>query len=121
MVEVGFLHPSEAPVPEAASAFPQSVPLPSSEVREKTIVIFHDESIFLANEDQSKIWGRKGEHLLCPKSKGSGIMISDIVEEKNGYLALSENEFERASPENRALWRRHVACLNMENQEKGTG
>ena len=46
MVEVGFLHPSEAPTPDAERAFPPSVPLPLSEVREKTVVIFHDESTF---------------------------------------------------------------------------
>ena len=42
MVVVGFLYPSEAPTPDAARAFPPSVPLALSEVREKTVVIFHD-------------------------------------------------------------------------------
>ena len=60
MVEVGFLHPSEAPTPEAASAF-SSVPLASTE---KTVVLFHDESTFQANEDQSITWGKKGEHVM---------------------------------------------------------
>ena len=38
--KVGFLHPSEAPTPDAARAFPPSVPLALSEVLEKTVVIF---------------------------------------------------------------------------------
>ena len=53
VIEVGFLHPDQAPTPEAQRAFPCDVPLPSSEVREKTVVIFHDESTFNANDDQS--------------------------------------------------------------------
>ena len=51
--ECGFLHPSEAPTPEAAATFPSSVPLAQSAVREKTVVRFHDESTFHANEDQT--------------------------------------------------------------------
>ena len=100
MVELGFLHPSEAPTPDAARAFPPSVPLPLSEVRVKTVVIFHDESTFHANEDQKSMWGVKGEHMLRPKSKGAGYMVSDFVDEHNGYLALTDEEFDRASQTN---------------------
>ena len=110
MIETGFLHPGDAPTPQAASAFPSSVPLAPADVREKTVVIFHDESTFQANEDQSKMWGKKGEHMLRPKSKGSGIMVSDFVDEKIGYLALPDDEFERASATNRALWK-EARCL----------
>lgn len=55
MVEVGFLRPTTS---EVALAFP-SVPLAFTEVPEKTVVLFHDESTFQANEDQSIMW-------LCP-------------------------------------------------------
>ena len=37
MVEYGFLHPSGAPTPEAARAFPSSVPLTLSDVRGKNV------------------------------------------------------------------------------------
>ena len=110
MVEVGFLHPSEAPTPEASRAFPSSVPLPSSDTRDKTVVLFHDESTFQANEDQTTMWGKKGEHMLRPKSKGTGIMVSDFVDEKNGYLALTSEEFATASATNPALWK-EARCL----------
>ena len=33
---------------------------------------------------------------MRPKSKGSGIMVSDYVSERDGYLALTENEYQRA-------------------------
>ena len=68
MVEVEFLHPSEVPSPAAARAFtlsvPISVPLALSKVRKKTVVIVHDDSKFHENEDQTSMWGVKGEHML---------------------------------------------------------
>ena len=59
VVEVEFLHPSEAPTPEATSAFPSPVPLPMSYIRDKTVVLFHDKSTFQANEDQTTMWGKR--------------------------------------------------------------
>ena len=37
MIELGFLHPDQAPTPEAAAAFPNDIPLASSEVRSKSV------------------------------------------------------------------------------------
>ena len=34
--------------------------------------------------------------MLRPKSKGSGIMVSDFMDERNGFLTLTE-EFEKAN------------------------
>ena len=34
--------------------------------------------------------------MLKPKSKGSGIMVSDFVDEHNGFLAFSDTEYEVA-------------------------
>ena len=34
--------------------------------------------------------------ILRPKSKGAGIMVSDFIEEHNGYLHLSDEEYERS-------------------------
>ena len=75
----------------------------------KRVFFFHDESTFNSNEDQPTQWGEKGRHMLRPKSKGSGgrhmlrpkskgsgIMVSDFVDERQGYLALTEEEYERA-------------------------
>ncbi len=100
MVRIGFLHPEHAPTPEAARAFPSNLPLASLETRQKTVVLFHDESTFHVNEDQNFAWGQKGEHMLRPKSKGSGIMVSDFVDERSGYLALTDDEFTEARKTN---------------------
>lgn len=50
----------------------------------------------MSNEDQPTQWGMKGEKMLKPKSKGSGIMVSDFVDEHNGFLALSDEEYDAA-------------------------
>ena len=60
---------------------------------EKTIVLLHDKSIFSAIEDPESQWGEKGNFAIKPKSKGSGIMISDFIDEVNGYLRLSDTEY----------------------------
>ena len=52
MIRCGFLHPEHAPNDEAQQAFPNDEPLPSADIRGKTVVIFHDESTFHANDDQ---------------------------------------------------------------------
>lgn len=82
MIETGFLHPEQAPTPEAQSAFPHDVPLASTGTREKAVFFFLDKSTFQANDDQKFVWGLKGTHMLRPKSQGSGIMVSDFVDEK---------------------------------------
>lgn len=41
------------------------------------------------------MWGEKGTAVMRPKSKGSGIMVSDFIEEKHGYLALTQEEYDR--------------------------
>ena len=117
MIECGFLHPSDAPTPEAAAAFPSSVPLAQSDVREKTLVLFHDESTFHANEDQTTMWGVKGEHMLRPKSKCAGIMVSDFVDERNGYLALTNEEFDRLSQTNPDI-KKQARCLLLYGESK---
>ena len=49
-----------------------------------------------ADGHQTTLWAAKGTTILRPKSKGSGIMVSDFVSERDGYLALTENEYQRA-------------------------
>ena len=95
MTKVGFLHITNAPTKDAMKALPD-VDAPTSERRSKTVVFFHDESTFMSNEDQTTQWGMKGERMLKPKSKGSGIMVSDFIDEHNGFLAFSDEEHDRA-------------------------
>jgi len=69
---------------------------PRPEVIKKTVVLFHDETTFQANNDQPAFWAAKDTKVMRPKSKGSGIMVSDFISERDGYLALTGGEYEVA-------------------------
>ena len=93
---LGFLNKHNAPTPEAVDSLPSDLECPSDEQVAKTVVIFHDESTFQANDDQTTFWGAKYIIFLRPKSKGAGIMVSDFIDEHNGYLRLCDEEYERS-------------------------
>ena len=92
MTECGFLRPDNAPTEEAAKALPADVPHMSKE-GEKHIVWFHDESAYNTTEDTSILWGEKGKLPIKPKGRGSSIVVSEFIEEKDGYLALSDEQY----------------------------
>ena len=93
MFTLGFLNKDNALTAEAEMCLPQDLESPSADQISKTVVIFHDESTFQANEGQTFFWGTKDMHLLRPKGKGAGIMVSDFIDEHNGYLRLTDEEF----------------------------
>ena len=41
------------------------------------------------------MWGEKGKTILKPKGQGRGIMVSDFIDEHNGFLALTDTEYEQ--------------------------
>ena len=96
LVSLGFLNSDNAPTEEAKTALPADINIPSPEIIEKTVFLFHDETTFQANEDQTTVWAPKGTKIIRPKSKGSGIMVSDFICEQSGYLCLTDDEYERA-------------------------
>ena len=80
-------------------------PQPSDEVRlitdsdsskKQLVTIYHDESIFHSNEDQGWAWAEKWGQQIKPKGQGRGIMISDFIEEHNGYLRFDDTEYDTA-------------------------
>ena len=42
------------------------------------------------------VWAEKGTSVMRPKSKGSAFMVSDFIDEKCGYLSLTQEEYEEA-------------------------
>ena len=82
MVALGFFNESNAPTETAKQSLPADLQCPPKEMLDKTVIFFHDESTFQANEDQSTFWGIKGTVVMKPKNKGSGIMVSDFIDEK---------------------------------------
>lgn len=96
MFTLGFLNPDNAPTEDAKAALPQDLDPCNPELSKKTVVLFHDETTFQANDDQTVFWGTKDTKVMRPKSKGSGIMVSDYIDEFNGYLALTMDEYQEA-------------------------
>lgn len=96
MAGIGFLNPLCAPTESAKNALPSDLEYSRPDLLEKTVVLFHDETTFQSNEDQTTLWASKGTKCILPKSRGSGIMISDFISEKDGYLGLTDSEYEAA-------------------------
>ena len=54
--------------------------------------VFRDESTFYANADQSFHWADERVQVLKQKSLGQALMVSDFVDEVNGYLRHNGEE-----------------------------
>ena len=119
MVALGFLNESNAPTPDATKNFPTDLEALTPQQAEKNIVFFHDESTFQANDDETWIWGERGQHVLKPKSRGSGIMVSDFIDERNGYLRLTDDEFEIAKATHPSLRRQAREFLEYGKEHEG--
>ena len=119
MTKIGFLHFTTAPTDDAARALPTDLDPPTLEQRSKTVVFFHNESAFMSNEDQMTQWRQEGEKILRPKSKGAGIMVSDFVDEPNGFLALSDAEYESAKISNPHIRKYVRAFLEYRESKEG--
>ena len=92
----------------------------SKEDDEKNIVWFHDESACNTTEDTPTLWGEKEKLPIKPKGRGSSIMVSEFIEERDGYLqvALSDEqcEFEVANTEQQDIQKSTLTIL--ENGEQ---
>ena len=73
-----------------------ATPPPDAEMRKKLVLIYHDESIFNTNEGQVWMWAGEDAPIIQPKTKGSGIMVSDFVDVHSGFLQLSDTEHDLA-------------------------
>ncbi len=49
------------------------------------------------------MWGTEDKPAILPKTRGSGLMVSDFIEEHSGYLCLSEDEFDIAKSTDQAF------------------
>lgn len=92
LVAGGFLVKEDAPTDEAKSAFPSDISSPLPQSKEKRIFIFHDECTYNANDDEMLQWGTVDSQLIRLKSRGSGIMVSDFITERDGFLCLTTEE-----------------------------
>ena len=51
------------------------------------------------------MWAENGKQPIKPKSQGRGIMVSDFVDEHNGYLNLTDEEFDKEKDSYPKLWK----------------
>ena len=72
--------------PPSCSDERAATPPPDAKTRKKLILIYHDESIFNTNEGQTWMWAGEDAPIIQPKTKGSGIMVSDFVDAHSGFL-----------------------------------
>ena len=59
----------------------------------RLVVLYHDESIYNTNKGQSWMWAEEEYPALLTKTKGSGIMVAEFINEHNGYLKLTPEEY----------------------------
>ena len=95
------LERSHLPPPTTDAPVP-FVPQANESDKKYLVIIHHDESIFHANDDQIRMWGEPDTHMIRPKSRGAGLMISDFVDGFNGYLQLSSAEYDCLNDDNKA-------------------
>ena len=68
-----------------------TVDQPSPDISDRPIIrVYHDESTFYANTDQSRFWADSTMQVLRQKSLGAAIMVSDFIDEVGGYLKDEE-------------------------------
>ncbi len=63
---LGFLNKNNALTPEAVKSLPTDLECPLDDKISKTVVLFHDESTFQENDDQTSYWGAKDMTILRP-------------------------------------------------------
>lgn len=68
-------------------------PTPNPLLCRPLIRVFHDESTFYANADQTFFWSDGSRQALKQKSLGQSVMVSDFIDEVSGFL---QHEDEKA-------------------------
>ena len=64
------------------------------------------------------MWGEEERLALLPKTKGSGLMVSDFIEEHDGFLILSDQLLEQAKAANPDI-KHHVHVVFEYGSERG--
>ena len=88
MATLGFLLASNA-LNDKSAAVVKDVKFATN--YENTIFWYHDESTFNANDDQASMWKNETMQVIKPKGRGAGLLVSDFIEERDGYLALTDD------------------------------
>ena len=109
------LEATHAPPPPVSDELQTSV----SSSRKRLVLIYHDESTFHSNDDQGWVWAEKWSQQIKPKGQGRGLMVSDFIEEHNGYLKLTDTEYEEARSHHPNLWKEARYILKYGTDSQG--
>ena len=91
MEALGTLEATHKPPPTCSVGI-HPYPLGGTTADKHLVLIFHDESVFHSNEGRIYAWHEKATSPLRPKDQGRGIMVTNFIDEFNGYLRLSPSE-----------------------------
>lgn len=86
MTSLGFLQPSNAPNEETAKLLPD-VPVSPDRGHLSTSSPDHRLRCSYQNIDDTM-------QVIKPKGRGAGLMVSDFIEERDGYLTLSDSMYQ---------------------------
>ena len=90
-----------------------------SDVMKRLVLLYHDESTFHSNDDQGWVWAEKWSQQIKPKGQGRGLMVSDFIDEHNGYLRLSDAEYDEARSSHSDLWKEARYILKYGTDSQG--
>ena len=99
-----------------ADSLPSDLECPTDEQLAKIIVIFHDESKNFSGKCTNDVLAR-GMTILRPQSKGAGLMALHFIEGQNGYLRLTDKEYERSKEEDPGIRKYARTCMYLEYGE----
>ena len=83
-------------LPTACSDEPPRGYQEEDDEKKTLIVLYHDVSIYNSNDGQTWMWGEEDKPALQLKTKESGIMVFDFIDEHDGYLCLSSQQSQQA-------------------------
>jgi hypothetical protein len=64
---------------------------------EKAVIfVYHDEASAKTNDEQRAYWGTEWSQVLRKKNEGANFMVSDFIDSVDGYVKLTQAQFEQA-------------------------
>ena len=99
-----ILESTHAP-PPCCSDDPIRVRQEEDESKKQLVLLYYDESTFHFNDGQGWLWAEAGKQPTRPNGQGRGIMVSDFISEHDGFLRLSDQEYEEAHVNHPGLWK----------------
>ncbi|CAB1096333.1 unnamed protein product [Ectocarpus sp. CCAP 1310/34] len=76
----------------------------------RALLLYQDESIFRANDDQKYAWYRREQRVVTKKSPGQGIMVSGTIIHNVGFFSASPAQIDQANRNRKMRCRESAAA-----------